>query len=58
MSSTIEKVASKEPNKEELQKILKENILKIYKQISSDCCPRKFCYNIFCSKNLLCTQSK
>jgi hypothetical protein len=28
----------KEPNKEEIQKKLKENILKIYKQIKNGCC--------------------
>ena len=43
----------KEPNKEEIQKKLKENILKIYKQIKTGCC-RKICYNIFCAKNILC----
>ena len=46
----------KEPNKEEIQKKLKENILKIYKQIKNGCC-RKICYNIFCGKNLLCKKS-
>ena len=43
----------KEPNKEEIQKVLKSNILKIYKQIKTGCC-RKYCYNIFCAKNILC----
>ena len=47
----------KEPNKEEIQKILKENILKIFKQIKNGCC-RKICYNIFCGKNILCKKSK
>jgi hypothetical protein len=46
----------KEPNKKEIQKKLKENILKIYKQIKNGCC-RKICYNIFCGKNLLCKKS-
>ena len=46
----------KEPNKEEIQKKLKENILEIYKQIKNGCC-RKICYNIFCGKNLLCKKS-
>ena len=46
----------KEPNKEEIQKKLKENILKIYKQIKNGCC-RKICYNMFCGKNLLCKKS-
>ena len=46
----------KQPNKEEIQKKLKENILKIYKQIKNGCC-RKICYNIFCGKNLLCKKS-
>ena len=46
----------KEPNKEQIQKKLKEKILKIYKQIKNGCC-RKICYNIFCGKNLLCKKS-
>jgi hypothetical protein len=46
----------KEPNKEQIQKKLKENILKIFKQIKNGCC-RKICYNIYCGKNLLCKKS-
>jgi hypothetical protein len=46
----------KEPNKEQIQKKLKENILKIFKQIKTGCC-RKICYNIYCGKNLLCKKS-
>jgi hypothetical protein len=46
----------KEPNKEQIQKKLKENILKIYKQIKTGCC-RKICYNNYCGKNLLCKKS-
>jgi hypothetical protein len=45
-----------EPNKEQIQKKLKENILKIFKQIKNGCC-RKICYNIHCGKNLLCKKS-
>ena len=50
----IEKI--EEPNKEEIQKKLKENILKIFKQIKNGC-SRKICYNIYCGKNLLCKKS-
>ena len=46
----------KEPNKEQIQKKLKENILKIYKQIKTGY-SRKICYNIYCGKNLLCKKS-
>jgi len=46
----------KETNKEEIKKKLKENILKIFKQIKNGCC-RKICYNIYCGKNLLCKKS-
>ena len=35
----------KESNKEEIQKKLKENILKLFKQIKNGC-SRKICYNI------------
>lgn len=56
MSSNI-KVESKEPNKEEIQKILKQNILKIFKQIKNGC-THKICYNIYCFNNLVCKESK
>lgn len=46
----------KEPNKAEIQKILKENILKIFTQIKKGC-SRKVCYNIYCGKNLICKKS-
>ena len=46
----------KESNKEEIQKKLKENILKLFKQIKNGC-SRKICYNIYCGKNLLCKKS-
>ena len=54
MSST--QVESKEQRKEEIQKILKQNIITIFNQIKKGC-RRKICYNIFCSKNLLCKDS-
>lgn len=47
---------SKEPNKQEIQKKLKENILKIYNQIKKGCC-RNICFNTFCNKNLVCQKS-
>ena len=49
----IKELQPKEPNKAEIQKILKSNILRIYKQIKTGCC-RKICYNIYCAKNSLC----
>ena len=54
--SSITQVESKEPNKEEIQKILGQNIIKIFNQIKKGC-SRKVCYNIYCSKNLLCKAS-
>ena len=56
MSSTI-RVESKEPNKEEIEKVLKQNILKIFNQIKKGC-PHKKCYNIYCFNNLICKKSK
>jgi hypothetical protein len=53
MSSNINIEESKAPNKEEIQKVLKKNILKIFNQIKKGC-SRKVCYNIYCAKNLLC----
>ena len=55
MSSDI-RVESKEPNKEEIQKILKQNILEIFNQIKKGC-SRKICYNIYCFNNLICKNS-
>ena len=55
MSSIIQ-IESKEPNKEEIQKILKQNIIKIFNQIKKGC-SRKICYNIYCFNNLLCKDS-
>ena len=55
--SSIKVEEKKEPNKEEIQKILKQNILKIFNQIKKGC-PRKICYNIYCAKNLFCKHSK
>ena len=46
----------KEPNKKEIEKILKQNILKIYNQIKKGC-SKNVCYNIYCYKNLLCKNS-
>ena len=55
--SSIKVEEKKEPNKEEIQKILKQNILKIFNQIKKGC-SRKICYNIYCAKNLMCKHSK
>ena len=54
--SSIKIEEKKEPNKEEIQKILKQNILKIFNQIKKGC-SRKICYNIYCGKNIICKHS-
>ena len=51
MSSIIQ-IESKESNKEEIQKILKQNLIKIFNQIKKGC-SRKVCYSIYCFNNLL-----
>ena len=56
MSSNAIIEETKEPNKEEIQKKLKQNILKIFNQIKKGC-SRKVCYNIYCAKNLFCKKS-
>ena len=56
MSSYI-RVESKEPNKEEIEKILKQNIIKIFNQIKKGC-SYKNCCNIYCFNNLICKESK
>lgn len=55
MSSKIT-VEVKEPNKEEIQKVLKQNIIKIFNQIKKGC-KRKVCYNIYCINNSICKDS-
>lgn len=57
MSSNLKLEESKEPNKAEIQKILKQNILKNFNQIKNGC-SRNICYNIYCAKNLICKKSK
>ena len=54
--SSIAQVEPKDANKEEIQKILKQNIIKIFNQIKKGC-SRKVCYNIYCFNNLLCKDS-
>ena len=54
---TIEKLESKEPNKEEIQKILKQNLLKLFSQVKKGC-KRKICYNTLCANNFMCKYSK
>ena len=51
-----EKNDKEELNKDEIQKALKSNILKIFNQIKKGC-SRNICFNIFCAKNLLCQKS-
>ena len=53
----ITEIERKEPNKEEIQKILKQNILKLFAQMKKGC-KRNICYNIYCAKNILCKNSK
>lgn len=52
---TITKLEEKEPNKEEIQKILKQNILKLFAQVKG--CKRNICYNTLCANNLICKSS-
>ena len=54
---TIEKLESKEPNKEEIQKILKQNLLKLFSQVKKGR-KRKISYNTLCANNLMCKYSK
>lgn len=54
---TIEKLEEKEPNKEEIQKILKQNLLKLFAQVKKGC-KRKICYNLFCANNFMCKNSR
>lgn len=42
--------------KTQIEKQLKENILKIFNQIKTGC-QRKICYNVYCHKNLICSES-
>ena len=51
-----EKNDKEELNKDEIQKALKTNIIKIFNQIKKGC-SRNICFNIFCAKNLLCQKS-
>lgn len=55
--SSNEEEKVKKPNKEEIQKILRQNILKLFNQIKKGC-SRKICYNVYCAKNLVCKNSK
>ena len=50
------RIESKEPDKEEIQKILKKNLLKLFSQIKNGCC-RKICYNMLCANNYICKNS-
>ena len=52
----ITKIEKKEPNKEEIQKKLKQNILKLFAQVKKGC-GRNICYNTLCANNLLCKNS-
>ena len=53
----MKEIERKEPNKEEIQKILKQNILKLFAQIKKGC-KRNICYNIYCANNIICKNSK
>lgn len=49
-------IEEKEPDKNEIQKVLKQNLITIFNQIKCGC-SRKICYNIYCGKNLICQKS-
>ena len=51
--SDITNIEKKEPNKTEIKKILKQNILKLFSQIKKGC-RRDICYNTLCANNYLC----
>ena len=53
---TITQIEEKEPNREEIQKILKQNILKLFAQAKKGC-GRNICYNTLCANNLICKSS-
>ena len=49
-------IEKKEPNKDEIKKILKQNILKLFTQIKKGC-NKKICYNSLCANNSFCKKS-
>jgi len=55
--ATITQLESKEPNKEEIEKILKQNVIKIFNQIKKGC-SNAICPNIYCYNNIICQNSK
>jgi hypothetical protein len=57
MESSPKLEEAKEPNKEEIQKILQQNIIKTFNQIKKGC-SRNICCNVYCAKNLICKHSK
>lgn len=55
--SKIVELEAKEPNREEIQKILKKSVISIFNQIKTGC-SRKICYNTYCHNNNICRESK
>ena len=55
--TSFQPLQPKEPNKAEIQKILKQNLLILFNQVKKGC-SRKYCYNILCANNSLCKKSK
>lgn len=51
--NSLKPLESKEPDKAEIHKILKQNLLKLFNQVKKGC-SRKYCYNILCANNTLC----
>ena len=49
-------IEKKEPDKDQIQKILKQNILKLFTQIKKGC-NKKICYNSLCANNSFCKKS-
>lgn len=54
---SIEQPKPTMPTREEIEKNLKENIIKIFNQVQKGC-SRPKCYNIYCAKNIFCQERK
>lgn len=55
--TSLKPLEAKEPDKAEIQKILKQNLIQLFNQVKKGC-SHKCCYNILCANNTLCKNSK